>query len=255
MPTNLSLDDHLAGLARSGAALRDAAAAAGLGASVPTCPAWDVAELVTHQGMVHRWAAANLRGETDHDTSASTAQAKAAADLLAWYSDGLDALIQTVRATPEDAAAKVFLRDAPPPRRFWARRQCHETTIHGVDAISAGLGRWPTAAEADVDPLLAADGVDELLTGFITRGQGKLHATEPYLILVQTADTGHAWTVRVSDGPIVTTVGQTAQPDVVFSGTAGQLYLSLWNRADEITMDGPPDVLDQWRSQVRVSWS
>jgi hypothetical protein len=50
-------------------------------------------------------------------------------------------------------------------------------------------------------------------------------------------------------------VGQTAQPDVVFSGTAGQLYLGLWNRADEITMDGPPDVLDQWRSQVRVSWS
>jgi uncharacterized protein (TIGR03083 family) len=255
MPTHLSLDDHLAGLARSGVALHDAAAVAGLAASVPTCPAWDVTQLVIHQGMVHRWAAANLRGEDDHSTSASTAQGQAAADVLAWYADGLTALIETVRATPDDAQAKVFLRDAPPPRRFWARRQCHETTIHSVDAISARLGRWPTAAEADVDPLLAADGIDELLTGFITRGQGKLHATEPYLILVQTADTGHAWTVRVSDGPIVTTAGLTAQPDVVFSGTAGQLYLSLWNRADEITMTGPADVLDQWRSQVRVSWS
>jgi uncharacterized protein (TIGR03083 family) len=255
MPTHLSIDDHLAGLARSGVALRDAAGAAGLGAAVPTCPGWDVTQLVIHQGMVHRWAAANLRGEADHSTSDSAAEGEAAPDLLAWYGDGLTALIETVRATPADAAAKVFLRDAPPPRQFWARRQCHETTVHGVDAISAARGRWPTAAEADLDPLLAADGIDELLTGFITRGQGKLHSTEPYLILVQAADTGHAWTVRVSDGPITTTVGQTAQPDVVFSGTAGQLYLSLWNRADEITMDGPPDVLEQWRSQVRVSWS
>lgn len=255
MPTHLSLDDHLAGLARSGVALRDAAAAAGLGAAVPTCPDWDVTELVIHQSMVHRWAAANLRGEADHSTSDTTAQGHAAPDVLAWYGDGLTALIETVRATPADAAAMVFLKDAPPPRQFWARRQCHETTIHGVDAISAVYGRWPTAAEAGLDPLLAADGIDELLTGFLTRGQGRLHATEPYLILVQAADTGHAWTVRVSDGPIVTTVGQVAEPDVVFSGTAGQLYLSLWNRADEIIMDGPPDVLDQWRSQVRVSWS
>ncbi len=255
MPTHLSLDDHLAGLARSGAALHDAAAAAGLQATVPTCPAWDVSQLVIHQGMVHRWAAANLRGETDHDTSASTARAEAAADLLAWYAEGLDALIQTVRATPANAAAKVFLRDAPPPREFWARRQCHETTIHGVDALSAAVGRWPTAAEADIDALLAADGIDELLTGFITRGQGKLHAAEPYTIGVQAADTGHAWTVRISDGPIVTTAGQTAQPDVVFSGTASQLYLGLWNRADEITAAGRPDVLDQWRSLIQVRWS
>jgi uncharacterized protein (TIGR03083 family) len=254
MPTQLSLDDHLSGLGRSGAALHDAAATAGLSAKVPTCPAWDVTDLVVHQGMVHRWAAANLRGEGDHDTSASQAAGRAAADVLAWYSDGLAALIETVRSTPEDAQATVFLRDAPPPRRFWARRQCHETMIHGVDAISAVYGRWPTAAEADVDPLLAADGIDELLTGFITRGKGKLHATEPYTIGVRTADTGHAWTVRISDGPIVTTVGEAAQPEVVFAGTAAQLYLSLWNRADEITMDGPPAVLDQWRAQIRVSW-
>jgi hypothetical protein len=123
-----------------------------------------------------------------------------------------------------------------------------------VDAISARLGRWPTAAETDLDPLLAADGIDELLTGFITRGQGQLHASEPQEIMVQTTDTGHVWTVRISDGPVVTTIGPAAQPDVVFLGTAGQLYLSLWNRADEIITDGRTGVLDEWRSQIRVSW-
>jgi uncharacterized protein (TIGR03083 family) len=259
MPTHLSLDDHLQALRQSGDALREAAATAGRDAKVPTCPAWDVTKLVIHQGMVHRWAAANLRGETDHSTSASQAQARAAPDLLTWYSEGLDALVDTIRATPDDAKAMVFLRDAPPPRRFWARRQAHETTIHSVDAVSAVHGRWPRADEVAIDPVLAADGIDELLTGFITRGKGKLHAAEPYTVLVRADDTGHSWTVRISDGPIVTTPGGTdqpggEQPDAVLSGTAVQLYLSLWNRADEITTEGRAGVLEEWRAQVRVRW-
>lgn len=255
MATHLNPNDHLEALVRSGAALRDAAAAAGLDAKVPTCPAWDVTKLVAHQGMVHRWAAANLRGERDHRTSASQAEARAAADLLAWYSEGLAALVDTLYATAEDAEAIVFLNDAPPPRRFWARRQAHETTIHSVDAISAVLARWPKASEVHIDPALAVDGIDELLSGFITRGKGKLHSTEPYTILVKTDDTGHAWSLRISEGPTVTTSGEAERPEAVFSGTAVQLYLSLWNRADEMTTEGRSDVVDQWRSQVRVRWS
>jgi hypothetical protein len=146
----------------------------------------------------------------------------------------------------------VFLRDAPPPRRFWARRQCHETTIHGFDALSAMHGRWPTASDVDIDPVLAADGIDELLTGFITRGKGKLYPARP--LVVRATDTGHAWTVRISEGPLVTAPSETGRPDAVFSGTAAQLYLSLWNRTDQITTDRP-DVRNEWRSNIRVRWS
>jgi uncharacterized protein (TIGR03083 family) len=254
MATQLGLEQHLEALERSGAALGGAAATAGLEAKVPTCPGWDVGQLLTHQGMVHRWAAANLRGEGDHDTAASVAEARAAADLLGWYSRGLTALVDTIRTTAEDAEANVFLRDAPPPRRFWARRQAHETTIHSVDAIAAARGRWPTSADVDVAPALASDGIDELLTGFITRGSGRLHADDPYTVLVRTDDTGHAWTVRISQGPIVTSPGETERPEAVFSGTAVQLYLSLWNRADEITSNGRSDLVDQWRRQIRIRW-
>ena len=255
MPTLLSLDEHLAALVHSGAALGQAAAAAGLEAKVPTCPAWDVTDLLVHQGMVHRWAAANLRGERDHDTAASQAEGRAAASLLDWYTQGLAALVDTVRATPDDAKAMVFLRDAPPPRRFWARRQAHETTIHSVDAIAARLGRWPTAADVAIDPLLAADGIDELLLGFITRGKGRLHTPEPSTVLIRTDDTGHAWTLRIGEGPIVAAPGAIERPEVVFSGTAVQLYLSLWNRADEIATNGRSDLIDQWRKQIRIRWS
>ena len=255
MPTELTLDEHLAALRRSGAALRDAASSAGLEAQVPTCPGWNVADLVTHQGMVHRWAAATLRLESDHQTTDSVAAAAAAPDLLEWYSAGLDALIATVTAAAPDVQATVFLNDAPAPRQFWARRQAHETTIHGVDAISARLGRWPGAEDVTIDPALAADGIDELLTGFVTRGKGRLHTAEPCTLLVRIADTGQAWTLRISEGPLVTTPGATDAPDAVFTGSAVQLYLSLWNRADEIRVTGRPDLVEQWRSAIRVRWS
>ena len=254
MPTFLTFDQHLAALRSSAAALRAAAATAGLDAKVPTCPTWDVRQLVAHQGMVHRWAAANLRGEHDHETSESLAAAEAAPDLLEWFSAGVDALIDTVLATAEDAKAMVFLNDAPPPRWFWARRQAHETTIHSVDAVAAVLGRWPATADVSLDPVLAADGIDELLCGFITRGKRGLPAAEPYTLLVSTADTGHAWTLRIGDGPITTTAGETDTPDAMFAGSAVQLYLSLWNRADEISVTGPADLVAQWRSGIRIRW-
>lgn len=257
MATRLGLDDHVTLLRHSGAVLHDAAARAGLDASVPTCPAWDVRALVTHQGMVHRWAAAHLRGEKDYDTSASVTAAQAAPDLLAWFAAGLDALVGTIAATPDDAEAMVFLKDAPPPRRFWARRQAHETTIHSADALAAVLGRAPAASDVTVAPELATDGVDELLTGFITRGRGKLRTDEPYTVAVRATDTGDAWTLRVEPGALTTTAGARAGalPDAEFTGTAAQLYLGLWNRGDELTASGRPSVLRDWRSQVRVRWS
>lgn len=100
----------------------------------------------------------------------------------------------------------------------------------------------------------AADGIDELLTGFITRGKGQLHASPGYALLVRTDDTGHAWTVRVGDGPVVTTVGDDGPADVEFTGTAAQLYVSLWNRAVEITVKGRAETLAEWRGGVRIRW-
>jgi hypothetical protein len=41
----------------------------------------------------------------------------------------------------------------------------------------------------------------------------------------------------------------------VLSGTAAQLYLSLWNRADELTTEGRGDIVEQWRSEIRIRWS
>ncbi len=258
MPTSLSFDEHGDGLGEAWSVLRDNAARAGLDAPVPTCPGWAVRDLVAHQGMVHRWAAACVRGEPDTDTDALGRDGLASDDPLGWFDDGARDLLAALALTPDDPQQPFFLLDAVPGKAAWARRQCHETTIHAVDAMAAALGRAPSAAQTWLRPALAHDGVDELLCGFLPRRKVRLRADgsdRPYAVVVRSTDTGGVWTLRVSDGPVVTTAGATAHTDPVVevTGTAGQLYLGLWNRGDELVISDP-GFLGTWRRAVTVQW-
>ena len=257
MATELTIDDHLAGLAAAVARGGAAARAAGLAATVPTCPAWDVRELVAHVGMVHRWAAAHLDGRGDEIGSGAAVkrEGRESPDPVAWWAEGAEELEAVLRAVPDDVAAMVFLHDAPPPRRFWARRQCHEATIHAVDAQAAQLGRAPTAAESGLDEALALDGLDELLTGFLTRGR-KLAVDEARTLAVRPDGAGPSWTLTLSSGPAVAVrhpPGTDVVADDVLTGPAVALYLALWNRGDEI--DGDAATVTWWREVARIRWS
>ena len=257
----MKTDDYLAYLASGTDALVSDAADAGLDAPVPTCPGWTVADLVGHQGSVHRWATAIVAGalpstDLDPDAEAALAPPEDQGALLGWLADGAAALGKALRAAPEDLSAAVFLHDAPPPRVFWARRQAHETTIHHVDALAASRGRFPIVAETHIGPELAADGLDELLVGFVNRRSSRLRSAEPLTILVAPTDVDDCWTIAVSDDHPVTTPGADPErpADVVLSGTAAALYLGLWNRGDEVAQTGPVDALGLWRDKVRVTW-
>ena len=149
-----------------------------------------------------------------------------------------------------------FLKDSPGPRQGWARRQCHETTIHAVDAMAAARGSVPAAAETWIHAELAADGVDELLMGFVPRRRSGLELPEPRTVVVRTTDTRQAWTLRAGDGRTTSSVGEPAEgapADVELSGTAAQVYLALWNRGDEVSCTDPA-LLERWRSDVQVLW-
>jgi uncharacterized protein (TIGR03083 family) len=255
MPTSLDFEHHLDTLDRSGARLLAAAEAAGLDAPVPTCPAWSVNDLLAHVTMVHRWAAAHVRGDDPDAMPSDTQISEGVPDLPAFYSEGLALLLAALRAAPADLEAMTFLKDAPPPREFWARRQAHETTIHGVDALAASLGRPPTVAQADIDTPLAADGIDELLRGFFTRGRCKMYVEgEPeWSFVVIPTDADGRWTVRVGEKLTVDEVAGDAPSTL--SGTAAALYLALWNRGNEIEANGPIDVVGRWRDAQRIGWT
>jgi uncharacterized protein (TIGR03083 family) len=296
---------HLDTIRERAAALAEHAASAGWEADVPTCPRWTVADLVAHQGMVHRWAASSLRGDgASIPSKTDILRDVPLAALLGWFAEGVDALLATFAATPDDAEATVFLNDAPPPRAFWARRQAHEVTIHATDALAADLGRFPTAEEVGVDRDLALDGIDELLRGFFTRGRSGLAGGDPFTVEVRPSDADSGWRLHIGTERIVTerivgrgptpgprttpsapgtahlrttpgtppppTPAPSARPDepatpnepatpdepaTVFTGSAAQLYLGLWNRGTEITATGRTEVLDRWREVQRVRWS
>jgi uncharacterized protein (TIGR03083 family) len=257
MPTSLTLDDHLAALDAAGSRLVELAEKAGLEAPVPTCPAWTAQALLAHQAMVHRWAVANIRGDDANAVPNQTEIRTTVEDLPAYYRDGHAGLLAALRAAPDDLAALTFLNDAPPPREFWARRQAHETTIHMVDALAAALGRLPAAVEVDVDPALAADGIDELLRGFFTRGRSKLFDGEEFAIAVETSDPDRRWVVRVAERLTVDPDDGAGADDVAatITGSAAEVYLGLWNRGVEFRVAGPAELLDRWRATQRVSWN
>ena len=245
------------------------AAAAGPGAPVPTCPRWTTTDLVRHQGMVHRWAAAHLQGLKGNRPEVIAKEARTSAPedfdaLLGWLADGAAALVAAAEAAPDDLTAMRFLADPPPARQFWARRQAHETTIHRVDALAARSGRVPTVddiAALDIVPALASDGIDELLTGFLPRGSSRLRLDRAAVLSVRPDDAPLRWTVHVSAGPPVTrrwsATDPPETPDAVVSGSSVGLYVGLWNRGGDLAYSGgaASEVASAWRRAVRVRWS
>lgn len=261
---DLPMSTHLLALGTAAAELGGHAAAAGRDAPVPGCPDWIVADLVAHQGMVHRWATATLEGR-DVDDAALEAEGLAAPEPTEWLAAGAAALVTALEGADDDLDVRVFLRDPPPPRQFWARRQAHETTVHAVDALAAALGRAPLAVETWIDPLVAADGVDELLTGFLTRSTSRLRSERPLRVVVAPPDAALWWQVDVGEGPPVTTrhaVGpgsahDGSDADLVLTAPAVPTYLTLWNRGDEATAHAAgraaEEALELWRATARVT--
>lgn len=210
-------------------------------------------DLVRHTGGVHRWAATTVRTASadpvDGDLERLVGGWPSDGELVDWFRDGHGALVTTLRDAPADVQCYTFLR-APSPLAMWSRRQLHETTIHRVDAelVTDRL----TTPRSDV----AADGIDELLSLFITRRRGQLRLDPPRTIAVEATDTGAGWTVAVSTEPVVTATGVDPGADLVVRGPAPSLYLWLWNRADATDLDvtGDRSLLATWRELVQVSW-
>jgi len=250
VPTHLSFEQHLAGLRDATQMMARHCTAAGLDVDVPTCPEWTVRRMIGHQGRVHRWSRALLRGE-EIDAAATEKAGRSSSDPVGWLRDGAIALVSTLVETPEDVDVKVILHDPPPPRLFWARRQHHETTMHGVDALAASLGRLPRAEETWIGVDTALDGIDELVMGFVPRSSSRLRVepdADPVRIVVRTPEAAHSWSVVVTDeAPVVARHEAGSAPadvDVVIEAPAVALYLALWHRTDEVTSDG----LAAWES-------
>lgn len=262
----MEIAEHIAALERNGQLMATAADRADLGASVPSCPGWQVRDLLGHQGYVHRWAA---RFVTDRlpDQVPAPAEAEILAaepsdkQLLDWFRDGHAALVGALRAAPPDVPCWTFL-PAPSALAFWARRQAHETAIHRVDAELAADG--PVTSP---DPAFAADGIDELIMGFLSRHERRLTAEQRAggrtRVHVQPTDAEGNWQIELTeDGTRAASVqrgGDQGDADCTLTGPSAGLYLILWNRAEPgpatgVRVGGDAAVFQCWRDRIRITW-
>ncbi|MFI1706583.1 maleylpyruvate isomerase family mycothiol-dependent enzyme [Streptomyces griseoruber] len=239
-------------LDREGRALADAATGAGAAAPVPTCPGWQVGDLLRHTGMVHRWARSFVaEGRTAYHPGEGEPDLDGPA-LLDWFREGHRLLVDTLSDARPDVACWHFL-PAPSPLAFWARRQAHETAVHRVDADSA-RGRAPEESARSLPAAFAADGIDELLSGFHARDRSRVRTEKPRVLRIRATDLEEdaVWTVRLSLEPPLTERTADGDADCELTGPAARLYLALWNRLPFPAVTGDAELATLWREKSAV---
>jgi uncharacterized protein (TIGR03083 family) len=166
----MKISEHTTAIGQEAKLLAEAARHAGLDADVPTCPGWNMRDLVRHLSEIHLWASAHVARRAtkmwvDDIAELTTYWPELAVfwpdddELVGWYLETNANLVAALESAPADVAAMTFL-PAPSPLAMWARRQAHETAVHRFDAQNAaGLA-------TEFDARFAADGIDELLSAF-----------------------------------------------------------------------------------------
>ncbi|MGW2488405.1 maleylpyruvate isomerase family mycothiol-dependent enzyme [Streptomyces sp. NPDC001606] len=241
--------DFLKTLDREGRLLAAAAAVSGTEAKVPTCPEWQVRDLLRHTGAVHRWAASFITDGHREPQPFGEQPDLDGAELVDWYRDSHRLLVDALAAAPADVECFTFLPNSPSPLAFWTRRQAHETAVHRYDAEMARDG---VASPIAVD--FAADGIDELLRGFHARERSRVRTEQPRVLRVRATDAGPdaVWTVRLSDQPPVAERAESGPAEAELSGPADQLYLALWNRVPVPQVTGDRSLAELWRETSAI---
>jgi uncharacterized protein (TIGR03083 family) len=255
----VDVPDLIEALDQQGKLLASSADCIDLDLQVPTCPEWKLRDLLNHLGDVHRWATgyvSEARTEmlTDQEEVALFGSERPTdPELVDWFRTGHAALVEALRAAPADLECWTFL-PAESPIAFWARRQTHETTIHRVDVDSLSASLTP------LDARLSADGISEMLFGFVSRGRKLLQDPERWMV-VETTDTGDRWLLTLGTEQVSCEAvgGQplSGPSDCVVRGPAQDLYLAIWNRLPfgAIHNEGDPSVFARFRESLHVRWS
>lgn len=216
-----------------------------LSTEVPSCPGFTLERLIAHTGEFARWVAVMV--ETGQPAPPS--EPKVEGDVLETHRTEIAHLVEALRAKDPDAQTWTWSTGAD-RARFWFRRAAQELTMHRWDVENAVGDPLP------IDPTLAADGVDEMLTvfgapnvvGFDTIAK-VFDAHAP--VGLEATDTGDIWTF-IRDGDVFDF--SASDPAVTAKGTASDLLLFIWGRkgTDVLDVSGDDTLLTRWQERVKI---
>jgi len=237
-------EENVEAVRREGAAL--AAAARGtLDKNVPSCPEWNVSDLVWHVGGIHRhriWLITEKRdGPQGFEIDRPNDDA-----IVDWFNEGVEALSRVFEANDPTTPAWTWF---PPDQTvgFWQRRMAQETAVHRWDGENAA-GRAQS-----IEPALAADGIDEFF--------------DTLLIVQDEPITGNGETVHVhsTDAPAEwhLTLGskgtdaknEHGKADAAIRGPASDVLLALWGRVplDSVEVLGDRGAAEKFLAAMDLS--
>jgi uncharacterized protein (TIGR03083 family) len=211
--------------------LREVASGADLGAAVPGCPGWTMADLLRHVGETYLHKVECMR--QGRDPGPWPPEGLTEEPPLGLLDRSYAALTGEFAARrPEQAAFSWYGPDQSVG--FWIRRMAQETVIHRVDAeLSAGV---PVAA---IPADLAADGIDEVLEIFLAYGT----VTWPDYFTETLASAGDRavgvvtpegrWLLRLNAKEVRMEQAGPGDPDATVEGSSPDVLLWLWARAGE----------------------
>lgn len=213
-----------------------------LTADVPSCPDWDVADLLTHTASVYAHKVACLQLGRQPDTDEWDKQAPDG-DVATWFREMHETVIEELAARAPDSETYTWF-GPDQTVGFWYRRMAHETAVHRVDAELAAGDVTPVDAE------LATDGVDELL-GFLCGpwGEDPVEGASGRTAEIQTG--GRAWRVTFESSQVVLEGGGT--PELTVSGEPNDVLLWLWGGRvpdDAVDIDGDLALVRELRSRL-----
>ncbi len=224
---------------RDGAALADAARAAGVEAPVPTCGAWTIGDLCSHVGRLHRWAAEIVaRRPADPVAHWKQVAAPSGPALVDFVAEGYGPLADVLASARPDEPCWSWTEGRTVG--FWARRQANELAVHRWDA------EFASGTPAPIDRDLAVDGIQELFDILPFRPGGSPTGKGETMHLHCTDGDGE-WLIRL--GPTgLTVVNEHAKADVAARGSASDLLLTIWGRlpTDRVEVFGDASLLERW---------
>jgi uncharacterized protein (TIGR03083 family) len=228
------------------AALRDSAAEAGLGAQVPGCPDWTVADLVTHLGQVQLfWAATVAAGPADTPPSEDViGDREPKGDLLAWSADATARLLAALSEAGPDRICWTWWEEfdlAPNTSEAIARHQVQEAGVHAFDGQQAAGHGQPLPAP------VAADGVAEFITVELpTNGPWPY---EPATVILETGP-GGSWLLDLGPHGVHVLRGDEhgdTKPTVTVTADPSDMVLAFYRRdtARDLQIDGDAELVPQ----------
>lgn len=230
------------------------------GARVPSCPDWDALDLLWHLTEVQWFWGAIVEERLTEPDSADGAKPDRPDGLepgLDLFDEASERLARALEGTPPDTPVWTW-HPLDQTAGFIRRRQAHEALIHRVDAEqAAGIDI------SSIDPALAADGVDEILTVMIGGVPDWATFTpDGQTMQLRTVMPERRW--RIAFGRMTGTspntgntydldaaaIGEGLGPsDTTISGDPVALDLWLWGRdsIDPLAVEGDAALVDRLR--------